>query len=69
MQKGLKRKVPRAMYRGIPSYDFNLIAQAGGGDAVTLDGDIRLIRRLVTLVFGDAFSEDLGIALDAVESI
>ena len=69
LEARLKRKVPRAMYRGIPSYDFNLIAQAGGGDAVTLDGDIRLIRRLVTLIFGDAYSEDLAIALDAVESI
>ena len=67
LEARLRRKVNRAMYRGSPSYDFTRIAEAGGGDAATLDGDLRLVRRVVTLIFGNAFSDDLRMALDAME--
>ena len=68
LEARLQRKVNRAMYRGSPSYDFVRIAEAGGGDAATLDGDLRLVRRLVTLIFGNAFSDDLHMALAAMEA-
>ncbi len=67
LEARLRRKVNRAMYRGSPSYDFTRIAEAGGGDAATLDGDLRLVRRVVTLIFGTAFSDDLRMALDALD--
>ncbi len=69
LEARLQRRVNRAMYRGTPSYDFSLIAEAGGGDAATLDGDIRLTRRLVTLIFGNAYSSDLAMALNAMETM
>jgi len=68
LEARLQRRVNRNLYRATPGYDFNLIAHAGGGDAVTLDGDIRLTRRLVTLIFGDGFSDELAMALEALES-
>ena len=69
LEARLQRAVNRSMYRGTPGYDFTLIAQAGGGEAATLDGDIRLTRRLVTLIFGNTFSDDLAMALDAMEAL
>lgn len=68
LEARLQRTVNRAMYRGGPSYDFVRIAEAGGGDAATLDGDLRLTRRIVTLIFGTAFNDDLRMALAAMES-
>ena len=68
LEARLQRTVNRAMYRGSPSYDFQRIAEAGGGDAATLDGDLRLVRRVVTLIFGNAFSDDLRMALAAMEA-
>ncbi len=68
LEARLERKVNRAMYRGGPSYEFVRIAEAGGGDAATLDGDLRLVRRVVTLIFGNAFSDDLRMALAAMEA-
>ena len=68
LEARLQRRVNRSMYRGSPSYDFVRIAEAGGGDAATLDGDLRLVRRVVTLIFGNAFSDDLRMALAAMET-
>lgn len=68
LEARLQRKVNRAMYRGTPSYDFVRIAEAGGGDAATLDGDLRLVRRIVTLIFGNAFSDELRMALAVMEA-
>ncbi len=68
LEARLRRKVNRTLYRGSPSYDFMRIAEAGGGDAATLDGDLRLARRVVTLIFGNAFSDDLRLALAAMEA-
>ena len=69
LEARLNRTVNRAMYRGTPSYDFKRIAQAGGGDAATLDGDIHLVRRIVSLIFGDVYSADLALALEALEPL
>ncbi len=46
------RKVDHALYRRTPMYQFSLIAEAGGAAATTLQGDLELSRRLISLVIG-----------------
>jgi hypothetical protein len=68
LEARLGRRVNRSLYRGAPSYDFQRIAELGGGDAATLDGELRLTRRLVNLIFGERFAAELALALEAMES-
>ena len=58
------RKVKMSLYRNRPMDDFLMIGQAGRGDAGTLDGDVRLTRRLVRLIMGDEFAVELQGLLD-----
>ena len=67
LESRLGRKVNRNMFRAAPSYDFARIAELGGGDAATLDGELRLTRRLVNLIFGSRFAPELALALEAIE--
>jgi hypothetical protein len=67
LEARLGRKVNRNLYRGEPSYDFARIAERGGGDAATLDGELRLTRRLVNLIFGQRYAGELALALEAIE--
>ena len=67
LEARLGRKVNRNLYRGEPSYDFARIAEFGGGDAATLDGELRLTRRLVNLIFGQRYAGELALALEAIE--
>ncbi len=60
------RKVNRALYRNQPLYEFRVLADAGGGDAATLDGDVRLTRRLITLIMGDRFATEMRALLEAI---
>ncbi|MCC7414310.1 MAG: VWA domain-containing protein [Gammaproteobacteria bacterium] len=60
------RKVDRALYRNEPMYQFRLIAESGSGDASTLDGDIRVTRRLITLIMGTQFAAEMSALLDAI---
>lgn len=68
LEARLGRRVNRSLYRGAPSYDFQRIAELGGGDAATLDGELRLTRRLVNLIFGQRYAAELALALEAMES-
>jgi Mg-chelatase subunit ChlD len=68
LETRLGRAVNRDLYRGAPAYDFLQIAEHGGGDAATLDGELRLTRRLVNLIFGQRYAAELSLALEAIES-
>jgi hypothetical protein len=67
LEARLGRPVNRAMYRSAPAYDFRRIAERGGGDAATLDGELRLTGRLVNLIFGERYAAELALALQALE--
>lgn len=60
------RPVNRALYRNEPMYEFQLIATAGAGDAATLDGDIRLTRRLIVLIMGDRFAAEMQALMETI---
>ncbi len=62
----LGRPVKRVFYRDAPMYEFQLIAEAGAGDASTLDGDIRITRRLVALIMGKKFAAEMTALLEAI---
>jgi hypothetical protein len=47
-------------------YEFQALAEAGGGDAATLDGEVRLTRRLIVLVMGDQFVREMSALLEAI---
>lgn len=60
------RKVNRALYSGEAMYQFRLIADGGGGDSATLDGDIAITRRLITLIMGDQFAHEMKALLELI---
>jgi hypothetical protein len=37
--------------------EFRAIAEAGGGDGATLEGDTSVVRQLAVLIFGSRWSE------------
>lgn len=60
------RKVNRALYRMAPLYEFQLMADAGGGDAATLDGDVKITKRLITLIMGEQFANEMRALLEVI---
>ena len=40
------------------------MGEAGGGDAATLDGETKLTKRLITLIMGDQFANEMHALLD-----
>ena len=58
------RKVNHALYRADPMYQFRNIADAGNGDAATLEGESSITRWLVTLIMGDKFATEMKALLD-----
>lgn len=66
LEAKLGRKVANALYRGAPMHDFLVIGEAGRGDTATLDGDIKLSRRLVKLIMGDQFANEMQALLDVL---
>jgi len=60
------RKVNRALYRNESMYQFRNIADAGNGDAATLEGEVTLARRLVTLIMGDQFAREMQALLELI---
>ena len=60
------RKVNHALYRTESMYQFRNIADAGNGDAATLEGDVTLTRRLVTLIMGDQFAREMQALLELI---
>lgn len=53
------RKVNRDLYRKRPMAPYRLIAEAGNGDAATLEGESTLTRRIVRLIVGDQFAREM----------
>lgn len=58
------RRVNRALYRSAPMHAFRVMGEAGGGDAATLDGETKLTKRLITLIMGDQFANEMHALLD-----
>lgn len=58
------RKVNRALYRREPMYEFKVIADAGNGDAATLEQESSLTKRLILLIIGDRFARQMQALLD-----
>jgi hypothetical protein len=46
--------------------DWLVLGEAGGGDTATLDGDVQLTRRLVKLIMGDQFANEMQSLLDVL---
>jgi hypothetical protein len=60
------RKVARALYRSAPMHAFLVIGEAGSGDTATLDGEVKLTRRLIKLIMGDQFANEMQALLDVL---
>ena len=60
------RAVNRKLYRGRPLYEFQIMADAGGGDASTLDGDVKITKRLITLIMGEQFANEMRALLEVI---
>ncbi|MGH8596910.1 MAG: vWA domain-containing protein, partial [Gammaproteobacteria bacterium] len=60
------RKVDRSMYRNDAMALFRIIADTGNGDAATLEGEISITRRLITLIMGDQFAKEMGALLELI---
>ena len=64
LEAKLAHELPRHLYRNAPMPEFLRISEAGGGDAATLDGEIKLTKRLVKLIMGDQFAAEMQALLD-----
>jgi hypothetical protein len=60
------RKVDRAMYRNDSMLNYRIIADAGGGDSATLEGEISITRRLIILIMGGQFAREMGALLELI---
>lgn len=66
IEASLGRKVNRALYRDRPMLQYESIAEAGGGAAATMDGDIHITRQLVSLIMGGQFSAEMSMLLEGL---
>ena len=66
IEASLGRKVNRALYRDRPMLQYESIAEAGGGAAATMDGDIHITRQLVSLIMGGQFSAEMSLLLEGL---
>lgn len=66
LEAKLGRKVSRALYRSSPMHAFLVIGEAGRGDTATLDGEVKLTKRLITLIMGDQFANEMQALLDVL---
>ncbi len=66
LEAKLGRAVSRDLYRNAPMADWLVLGEAGGGDTATLDGDTKLTRRLVRLIMGDQFANEMQALLDVL---
>ncbi len=66
LEAKLGRKVSRALYRNAPMHDFLVIGEAGRGDTATLDGELKLTKRLIKLIMGDQFANEMQALLDVL---
>lgn len=63
----LGRSVNHEAYRNRPIYDFRQIAEAGGGIAATMDGDVKITRQLVSLIMGGRFATETALLLEGFD--
>jgi hypothetical protein len=66
IEASLGRKVNRALYRERPMLQFESLAEAGGGEAATLQGDVHVSRQLVTLIMGGEFAHEMALLLEGL---
>jgi hypothetical protein len=66
LEAKIGRKVPRALYRSAPMHAFLVIGEAGAGDTATLDGELKLTKRLIRLIIGDQFAQEMRALLDVL---
>nr|ADI18250.1 hypothetical protein [uncultured Chromatiales bacterium HF0200_41F04] len=60
------RPVNRAIYRGKPMREFLEMTEAGKGDAGTLHGDVKVTKRLITLIMGEQFANEMRALLEVI---
>lgn len=58
------RPVDHNLFRNKPMYDFQQLAEAGGGIAATMAGDVRITRQLMSLILGGRFASEAGLLLE-----
>lgn len=66
LEAKLGRKVARALYRSAPMHAFLVIGEAGQGDTATLEGEVKLTKRLIKLIMGDQFANEMQALLDVL---
>ncbi|MSR14215.1 MAG: VWA domain-containing protein [Gammaproteobacteria bacterium] len=60
------RPINRAMYRSDAMPLFGIIAGAGNGDSATLEGEVSITRRLITLIMGDQYAQEMSALLELI---
>ncbi|MGB5097936.1 MAG: vWA domain-containing protein [Porticoccaceae bacterium] len=58
------RPVDHNRFRNKPMYDFQQLAEAGGGIATTMAGDVRITKQLMSLILGGRFASEAGLLLE-----
>lgn len=58
------RPVDHNLFRNKPMYDFQQLAEAGGGVAATMAGDVRITKQLMSLILGGRFASEAGLLLE-----
>ena len=58
------RPVDYGIFRNRPRYDYQQLAEAGGGIAVTMAGDVQITRQLMSLILGGRFLTEAGLLLE-----
>lgn len=66
LEAKLGRPVNRAFYTDKPMLDYQLMAEAGGGLAATLDGGVHITQQLVSLIMGGQFSREMALLLEGL---
>ncbi|MEZ0123014.1 MAG: VWA domain-containing protein [Candidatus Reddybacter sp.] len=64
LEAKLGRPVNRVFYTDTAMLDYQLMAEAGGGVAATLDGDVYITRQLVSLIMGGQFAREMALLLE-----
>lgn len=58
------RPVDHKIFRNRPQYDYQQLAEAGGGVAATMAGDVQITRQLMSLILGGRFLTEAGLLLE-----
>ncbi|MGK2913268.1 MAG: vWA domain-containing protein [Porticoccaceae bacterium] len=66
VEASVGRKVNWVLYRNKPMLMFQQIAEAGGGVATTLEGEVRITRQLVSLIMGGQFAAEMALLLEGL---